>query len=60
MTIGGKTIPSIFMTGGLPPGVIEIGVTIPDGVQTGSAVPVTIQAGNASSQAGVTIAVQQT
>jgi uncharacterized protein (TIGR03437 family) len=42
---------------GLPPGMTRVDLTVPTGV-TGSAVPVTITVGGASSQAGVTIAVQ--
>jgi trimeric autotransporter adhesin len=39
-------------------GVMQVNVQIPSGIQTGNAVPISIQVGNASSQPGVTIAVQ--
>ncbi len=39
-------------------GVVQIGAKIPSGIQTGSVVAVVVQVGNASSQAGVTIAVR--
>ena len=38
-------------------GVTRLKLRIPSNVQTGNPVPVVVQAGNASSQAGVTIAV---
>jgi uncharacterized protein (TIGR03437 family) len=38
-------------------GVMQLNVTIPSGVQPGSAVPVVLQVGNASSPAGVAVAV---
>ena len=38
-------------------GVMQINVQIPSGITPGNAVPVVVQVGNATSQAGVTIAV---
>jgi uncharacterized protein (TIGR03437 family) len=57
--IGGATAGVGYVGGdaGLPPGMTRVDLTVPTGV-TGSAVPVTITVGGASSQAGVTIAVQ--
>jgi len=60
VTIGGKNVTPIY-AGGAPgevAGLMQVNVQIPSGIQTGSAIPVTVQVGNASSQAGVTIAVQ--
>lgn len=59
VTIDGRTAPPAY-AGGAPgevAGVIQINVQIPSGIPTGAA-PVVVQVGNASSQAGVTIAVQ--
>jgi uncharacterized protein (TIGR03437 family) len=60
VTIGGQTVTPSY-AGGAPgsvAGVMQVNVQIPSGIQTGSAVPVILQVGNASSKAGVTIAVQ--
>jgi uncharacterized protein (TIGR03437 family) len=60
VTIGGQTVTPIY-AGGAPgnvAGLMQVNVQIPSGIQTGSAVPVLLQVGNASSQAGVTIAVR--
>jgi uncharacterized protein (TIGR03437 family) len=62
VTIGTTTnIPA--STANVSPGVVGINVKVPSGVATGGAVPVAVVAGgsvNATSQPGVTIAVQQT
>jgi uncharacterized protein (TIGR03437 family) len=42
---------------GLPAGTIRVDVRVPPGI-SGNAVPIALQIGSASSQAGVTIAVQ--
>jgi uncharacterized protein (TIGR03437 family) len=60
VTIGGRPLIPAY-AGGAPgqvAGVMQINVAIPSGIQSGSAVPVVVQVGNASSQAGVTIAVR--
>lgn len=60
VTIGGQTVLPSY-AGAAPgkiAGLLQINVTIPGSIETGSAVPVVVQVGNASSQAGVTIAVQ--
>jgi len=44
----------------LAAGILQIDARIPTGAQTGGALPVLVQVGNASSQAGVTIAVAAT
>ena len=44
----------------LAAGILQFAARIPSGAQTGGAVPVLVQVGNASSQAGVTIAVEAT
>lgn len=58
-TIGGVSTPVIYAGGdnGLAPGMIRLDVHVPSNV-SGSSVPVVITVGNASSQPGVTIAVQ--
>jgi uncharacterized protein (TIGR03437 family) len=61
VTIGGVTVNDLQYAGGAPgevAGILQINVQIPNGIATGSAVPVSVQIGNASSQAGVTIAVK--
>ena len=60
VTIGGMTVTPQY-AGGAPgevAGLMQINVQIPTGIQTGNAILVTVQIGNASTQAGVTIAVQ--
>ena len=60
VTIGGRTVTPQY-AGGAPgqvAGLMQINVQIPSGIQTGNAVPVTVQVGSASTQAGVTIAIQ--
>jgi uncharacterized protein (TIGR03437 family) len=60
VTIGGQTVTPIY-AGGAPgnvAGLVQVNVQIPSGIQTGSAVPVLVKVGNASSKAGVTIAVR--
>jgi trimeric autotransporter adhesin len=58
-TIGGVPAPVAYAGGdnGLAPGMIRVDVSVPANV-SGSAVPVVVTVGNASSQPGVTIAVQ--
>jgi len=59
VTIGGQTT-QVQYAGGAPgevAGVVQVNVQIPAGIQTGNAVPVLLSVGNASSQAGVTVAV---
>lgn len=57
-TIGGVATTVAYAGGdnGLAPGMIRLDIAVPTNV-TGSAVPVTITVGNATSQPGVTIAV---
>jgi uncharacterized protein (TIGR03437 family) len=60
VNIGGQTVTPNY-AGGAPgnvAGLMQVNVQIPSGIQTGSAVPVVVQVGNASSQAGVTLAVR--
>lgn len=60
VTIGGVTVNDLQFAGGAPgevAGMLQINVAIPAGVTPGSAVPVLIRVGEATSQAGVTIAV---
>lgn len=60
VTIGGVTVKELQYVGGAPgevAGLLQINVAIPAGVTPGSGVPVVIQVGEATSQAGVTIAV---
>ena len=56
----GQTVRPQYAGGapGLVAGLMQINVQIPSGIQTGNAVPVVVQVGGASSQPGVTIAVQ--
>jgi uncharacterized protein (TIGR03437 family) len=59
VTIGGKQGEILYA--GAAPGmaaVMQINVRVPAGIKTGSAVPVVLKIGNASSQPGVTLAVQ--
>jgi uncharacterized protein (TIGR03437 family) len=59
-TIGGVTVSNPQFVGGVPgqvAGLLQINAAIPAGVTPGSAVPVAIRVGEATSQAGVTIAV---
>lgn len=58
-SIGGVAATVAYAGGdnGLAPGMIRVDVTVPSSV-SGSAVPVVVSVGNASSQPGVTIAVQ--
>jgi uncharacterized protein (TIGR03437 family) len=59
VTIGNQTADLLY-AGEAPgeiAGVMQLNVTIPSGVQPGSAVPVVLQVGDASSPAGVTLAV---
>jgi uncharacterized protein (TIGR03437 family) len=60
VTIGGQNAQILYAGGapGLVAGLMQINVRIPSGIQTGPAVPVAVRVGNASSQAGVTIAVR--
>jgi uncharacterized protein (TIGR03437 family) len=60
VTIGGQNAQILYAGGapGLVAGLIQINVRIPSGIPTGAAVPVAVRVGNASSQAGVTIAVR--
>jgi uncharacterized protein (TIGR03437 family) len=60
VTISGKAVTPQY-AGGAPgevAGLMQINVQIPSGIQTGNAVLVSVQIGNASTQDGVTIAVQ--
>jgi uncharacterized protein (TIGR03437 family) len=60
VTIGGATVNELQYVGGAPgevAGLLQINVAIPTGITPGSAVPVVIRVGDATSQAGVTIAV---
>jgi uncharacterized protein (TIGR03437 family) len=60
VTIGGVTVSDPQFVGGVPGGVaglLQINASVPPGVTPGSAVPVAIRVGEATSQAGVTIAV---
>ena len=60
VTIGGVTVSDLQYVGGVPgevAGLLQINAVIPAGVTPGSAVPVAIRVGEATSQAGVTIAV---
>jgi uncharacterized protein (TIGR03437 family) len=60
VTIGGVTVNDLQYVGGAPgvvAGLLQINVAIPASVTPGSAVPVVIRVGEATSQAGVTIAV---
>ena len=60
VTMGGQNA-EILYAGGAPgavAGLMQINARIPSGIQTGAAVPVVVRVGNASSQAGVTIAVR--
>jgi uncharacterized protein (TIGR03437 family) len=60
VTIGGVTVNDLQFVGGAPgqvAGLLQINVPIPAIVTPGSAVPVLIRVGEATSQAGVTIAV---
>jgi len=60
VSIGGVTINDLQYAGGAPgevAGLLQINVAIPTSVTPGSAVPVIIRVGEATSQAGVTIAV---
>jgi uncharacterized protein (TIGR03437 family) len=59
VTIGGKQGEILYA--GAAPGmaaVMQINVRVPAGIKTGSTVPVVLKIGNASSQPGVTLAVQ--
>jgi uncharacterized protein (TIGR03437 family) len=60
VTIGGRTVTPQYAGGapGLVAGVMQVNAQIPAGIQTGDAVPFVVQVGTASSQPGVTIAVQ--
>jgi uncharacterized protein (TIGR03437 family) len=60
VTIGGVTVNDLQYVGGAPgvvAGLLQINVAVPSSVTPGSAVPVLIRVGEATSQAGVTIAV---
>jgi uncharacterized protein (TIGR03437 family) len=60
VTIGGVTVNDFQYVGGAPgdvAGLLQINAVIPAGVMPASAVPVVIKVGDATSQAGVTIAV---
>jgi uncharacterized protein (TIGR03437 family) len=60
VTIGGVTVSDLQYVGSVPgevAGLLQINAVIPSGVTPGSAVPVSIRVGEATSQAGVTIAV---
>ena len=60
VTIGGVTVNDLQFVGGAPgevAGLFQTNVAIPASVTPGSAVPVLIRVGEATSQAGVTIAV---
>jgi uncharacterized protein (TIGR03437 family) len=60
VTIGGVTLNGLQFVGGAPgqvAGLFQTNVAIPASVTPGSAVPVLIRVGEATSQAGVTIAV---
>ena len=59
VTIGGQT-GEILYAGAAPgmAGVIQVNVGIPAGTKSGSAVPIVLSVGTASSQPGVTLAVQ--
>jgi uncharacterized protein (TIGR03437 family) len=60
VTIGGVTANDLQYVGGAPgevAGLLQINVAIPASVTPGTAVPVLIRVGEATSQAGVTIAV---
>ena len=51
----------VIYDGGAPgavPGLMQINVRIPSDTQAGNAIPISVQIGSASSQAGVTIAVE--
>ena len=59
VNIGGQWS-QILYAGAAPglAGVIQVNVKVPDGIKPGSKVPVLMRIGNATSQAGVTMAVQ--
>ena len=59
VNIGGQWS-QILYAGAAPglAGVIQVNVKVPDGIKPGSQVPVVMRIGNATSQAGVTMAVQ--
>ena len=59
VTIGGQDAEVLYA--GAAPGlaaVMQLNVRVPTGIKTGSAVPIVLTIGNASSQPGVTLAVQ--
>ena len=59
VTIGGQAGEILYA--GAAPGlaaVMQVNVRVPTGIKTGSAVPIVLTVGNASSQPGVTLAVQ--
>jgi uncharacterized protein (TIGR03437 family) len=60
VTIGGQPADVVYAGSapGFVSGALQVNARIPNGVAPGSAVPVVLTIGNASSQAGVTIAVQ--
>jgi uncharacterized protein (TIGR03437 family) len=59
VTIGGQS-GEIVYAGAAPgmAGVMQVNVRVPSGIKPGSAVPIVLSVGNASSQPGVTLAVQ--
>jgi uncharacterized protein (TIGR03437 family) len=60
ITIGGVPVDHPKLVGGVAgqvAGLLQINVAIPAGVTPGSAVPVVIRVGEATSQAGVTLAI---
>jgi len=60
VTIGGLSA-QVLYAGGAPrliAGVLQVNARIPESVATGAAVPVSLTVGQATSQAGVTLAVR--
>jgi uncharacterized protein (TIGR03437 family) len=60
VTIGGVTAEVLYAGAapGLVAGVLQVNARVPEGTPAGAAVPVALIIGTASSQAGVTLAVQ--
>jgi uncharacterized protein (TIGR03437 family) len=59
-TIGGvpAQVPYAGTAPGIVSGIMQVNVLIPAGAPSGSAVPVVVSVGTASSQPGVTLAIQ--